>query len=170
MSKNNIPMIRQVNWFAVTLQMTFMGILIVIYYLLNIATPILWASLTYLILSYGLESFFTKDHKKGIKLIKSNNYLDAISSFEKSVTYFQTNQWIDKYRFLTLLSSSKLSYIEMDLNNIAFCYAQIGNGNKAKHYYQKILNEFPNSNLAKMALNMLQSGQNIEENSVTGNL
>lgn len=55
----------------------------------------------------------------------------------------------------------------MGLNNIAFCYAQIGNGNKAKHYYQKILSKFPDSMLAKTALNMLNSGQNIEEDNAT---
>lgn len=167
MSKNNIPMTRQVNWFAVIPQLIFMGILIIIYHLLNISEPVVWGSLTYLIFSYGLQSFFTKDHKKGVKLIKINNYSDAIDSFEKSVEYFQKNKWIDKYRFLTLLSASKISYIEMGLNNIAFCYAQIGNGNKAKHYYQKILSKFPDSMLAKTALNMLNSGQNIEEDNAT---
>ncbi|WLD22742.1 tetratricopeptide repeat protein [Flavobacterium dauae] len=161
MSKNKIPTINQMNWFSTIPQLIFMGILIIFYYLLNINDPILWGALTYLVLSYGLKFFFAKDHNKGIKLIKLNDYTEAINSFEKSVEYFQKNRWIDKYRFLTLLSSSNLSYIEMDLNNIAFCYAQIGNGDQAKYYYQKVLNEFPDSTLAKTALNILKSGENI---------
>lgn len=171
MSKNNIPTIKQTNWIAVITQVVFMAVLIIIYYLLDIDEPVLLGALTYLILSYGSRSYFAKDHKKGINLIKLNDYSGAIKSFEKSVAYFRENKWIDKYRFLTLLSASKISYIEMGLNNIAFSYAQMGNGNKAKYYYQEILNEFPDSNLAKTALNMLKSGQNIEEeNAATENL
>jgi hypothetical protein len=43
----------------------------------------------------------------------------------------------------------------MALNNIAFCYGQLGNGNLSKEYYQKTLDEFPESGLAKAALRLL---------------
>ena len=63
---------------------------------------------------------------------------------------------------ITLFSASKMSYREMDLNNIAFCYSQIGNGTKSKEYYEKTLSEFPESIMAKTALKLINSAQNIE--------
>ncbi|HEX3165740.1 MAG TPA: tetratricopeptide repeat protein, partial [Chitinophagaceae bacterium] len=76
------------------------------------------------------------------------------------VDYFAKNNWVDKYRYLTLLSSSKMTYKEMGLCNIAFCYSQTGNGQKAKEYYEQALREFPENGLAIAALNMLKSVDN----------
>ena len=45
---------------------------------------------------------------------------EAINEFQKSYDFFEKNQWVDKYRYLTLLTASKSSYREMALNNIAF--------------------------------------------------
>ena len=48
----------------------------------------------------------------------------------------------------------------MGLSNIAFCYSQIGNGQKATEYYQQSLNDFPDNGIAITALNMLNSVNN----------
>ena len=45
----------------------------------------------------------------------------------------------------------------MALLNIAFCYSQIDQGKKAKEYYQRVLNEFPESGMATAALKMIDS-------------
>ena len=45
----------------------------------------------------------------------------------------------------------------MALLNIAFCYGQIDQGKKSKEFYQRTLNEFPNSSLAASALKMIGS-------------
>ena len=95
-----------------------------------------------------------------MKKVKNGDFKEAISDFMKSYEFFDKNNWIDKYRFLTLLSSSKMSYKEMALNNIAFCFSQIGNGVKAKEFYEKTLKEFPESGLAKAGLNMMNSINN----------
>ena len=164
MSNQNIPVIRQTNWIAVIPQLIFMALLILIFYLLKISEPVIWGCLTYLILSFGSRKILAKDHNQGMKLSKEQKFNEAIKYYEKSVEYFKNNEWIDKYRFLTLFSASKMSYREMGLNNIAFCYSQIGNGIKAKEYYEKTLTEYPNSILAKTALNMINSARNIESN------
>ena len=45
----------------------------------------------------------------------------------------------------------------MALNNIAFCYGQLGDGEKAKEYYERTLNEFPDSGIARAGLRLLNS-------------
>ena len=51
----------------------------------------------------------------------------------------------------------------MGLCNIAYCYGQIGDGQKAKEYYEKTLAEFPESGLAIAAHNQLQSFEKLAE-------
>ena len=154
---SNTPIIRQVAWISLIPQILLIGILAYTYYLLKIADPILFAAFTYVILSFGLRSLLTTDHRQGIKLVKEQNFADAISYFQKSVDYFTKNSWLDKYRFLTLLSSSKMSYREMGLCNIAFCYSQTGDGIKAKEIYRQTLKDYPKNGMATAGLNMLNS-------------
>jgi len=160
---SNIPIVRQIAWASIIPQILLIGIFIYIFHLLNIGDPFVFGALTYLILSFGLRYIFTAAHRKGINLVKQQKFDDAIPYFEKSVDYFSKNSWIDKYRFLTLLSSSKMSYREMGLCNIAFCYSQIGNGLKSKEFYQQTLEDYPENGMARAGLNMLNSTDNIED-------
>jgi tetratricopeptide (TPR) repeat protein len=120
----------------------------------------IFGALTYLLLSFSLRNFVPMDHRNGIKKNNAGHFQAAISDFEKSYTFFKRYEWIDKYRFITLLSASKMSYREMALANIAFSYGQIGNGKKSKEYYERTLKEFPESGLAKSALRMISSMEN----------
>jgi len=109
---------------------------------------------------YFFETFSPKSHREGLKLTKEHKFEKAIPKFENSYKFFTQNNWIDKYRFITLLSSSKMNYREMALCNIAFCYSQIGNGQKSIEYYKKTLEEFPENGLAQTGLKMLTSTEN----------
>jgi len=45
----------------------------------------------------------------------------------------------------------------MALVNIGFCHGQLGNAELAKEYYQKALQEFSDSVMAKASLNMIEA-------------
>ena len=154
---SNVPTVRQIAWVSLIPQSIFIGIIIFVCHLLEFDDPFLSGALTYLIISFGLRNLVAKDHKQGMKLVKQQQFENAIPLFEKSVAFFNKNKWVDKYRFLTLLSSSKMTYKEMGLCNIAFCYSQISNGQKAKEYYEQTLKEFPENGLAIAALKMINS-------------
>ena len=164
MSKAKTPVVREINWISVIPQLIFMALVIFLYYSLNIKEPLIWGCMTYLILSFGSRAIIAKEHNKGMKLSRSQNFQEAIKYFENSYEFFSKHKWIDKYRFLTLFSAAKMTYREMDLVNIAFCYSQIGNGPKSIEFYKKALSEFPESIMAKTALNFFDSAQNIENN------
>ena len=66
-------------------------------------------------------------------------------------------KWIDRFRSIVLMSPSAVSYREMALCNVAFCYTQIGNGERAKEVYRRTLAEFPESGMAAASLRMLES-------------
>lgn len=155
-----VPTVTQIAWTSLLPQLLLMGLFVYVFYLFGIREPFILGALTYLILSFGLRNLIAKDHRKGINLVKQQKFADAISYFQKSVDFFSQNSWIDKYRFLTILSSSKMSYREMGLCNIAFCYSQIGNGTKAKEFYQQTLKDYPENGMATAGLNMLNSSDN----------
>lgn len=160
MKNKKIPTVKQYNWLSIFPQIIFMLSIMLIFRLLNFNNPIIWACITYLIISVALRSILTKEHKKGIQFTREQNFTEAIHHFKNSAEYFKKNSWLDRYRFITLLSSSNMSYREMALNNIAFCYSQIGDGKKSKEYYEKTLSEFPNSIIAKTALNFFEAAKN----------
>lgn len=160
---SNVPTIKQVAWISMVPQLLFMGLLIFGYFLMGSNDFFLHGALTYLAISFGLRNFIPKDHRHGMGLVKQKHFQEAIPFFEKSYIFFEKYSWVDKYRFLTLLSSSKICYKEMALNNIAFCYGQIGQGSKAIEYYNRTLAEYPDSEIAKAALNLLKAGAEIEQ-------
>ncbi|QCE42252.1 tetratricopeptide repeat protein [Psychroserpens sp. NJDZ02] len=156
------PTVRQTNWISIIPHLIIMGIIILIWHQINPEQAFLYGPLTYLLLSMILRYLIPKDHRNGIKKNHAGKFEEAILDFQKSYTYFKKHEWLDKYRFVTLLSASKMSYQEMALINIGFCYAQIGNGEKSKAYYEKTLQDFPNNGMAKAALRMLHAMDNKE--------
>lgn len=157
---SNVPTVRQVAWISIVPQFLFMGLLIFGYYLGGVRDYFLYGALTYLAISFGLRYFIPSDHRQGMTLVKQKNFQEAIRYFQKSYDFFNKHSWVDKYRFLTLLSSSKICYREMALNNIAFCFEQIGDGDKAIEYYTRTLTEYPDNELAKAGLNLLKATKN----------
>ncbi len=151
------PIIRQTAWISLVPQLIFMGLLIYGFHLLRFSMPraFIYGALAYLSLSSSLRRWLKKHHREGMRLVKEQDFENAILSFEKSVAFFTRHAWIDTYRFLTMLDSSKISYKEMGLTNIAFCYYRMGDTEMAKSYYEGLLSEFPESKLASASLTML---------------
>lgn len=138
-----MKLFKDINWFSVLLQIFAIAALSLLWQRLNAGNPILNGALTYYALSIALRTFVPRNHRKGIEEIKREQYQEAIPYFEKSYAFFSRFPLLDKYRFLLLLSSSKMSYKQMALNNIAFCYSINGDRLKSMEYYLRIMTEFP---------------------------
>lgn len=157
---SNVPIFSQSSWLSFAFQLIIVALIIYLYDLANFDEPLIFGALTYSILAFVLRRLIAKKHRQGIKLVMKQKFEEALPYFEKSVEYFSKNSWVDKYRSLTLLSSSAACYREMGLCNLAFCYSQMGEGQKAKEYYEQVLKEFPENGLALAGLNMLKSVEN----------
>lgn len=153
----SIPFVRQTNWLSSIPQLLLMGMFMASFYLAGSKEYFLYGAATYLVVSLVLKNALAKQHRLGIRLVKQNRFIDAIPCFSKSYSFFTRNEWVDKYRFLTMLSSSQMNYREMALCNIGFCYGQVGNRQQAIEYYEKALLEYPESGLAKASLAMLKA-------------
>ena len=159
---SNVKTLRPVAWIALIPQFLFMGLLISGYYLAGAKEFSLYGTFTYLVISYSSRHFILKDHRQGIALNKQEHFLEAIPYFQKSYDFFLKYAWIDQYRYLTLLTPAKFSYKEMALINIAFCYVQVKEDDMAKVYYNRVLAEYPGNEMAKAALDFLNSDEKKE--------
>lgn len=115
------------------------------------------SSACYLAYSWTSRLVIAREHHAGMKLVRRGAFQEALPHFESSFEFFSRRKWLDEWRGLVLLSSSKAGYREMALLNIAYCYGQIGQGDRAIETYQHCLDLFPNSKMALYSLRMLQS-------------
>lgn len=155
------PIIKQISWLSLAPQLAVGALLFLAADLLGAGDPFLVAAVAYLALLFSLRWLVAYHHRKGIALVKKAGFEQAIERFLKSLAFFQKHPWVDKYRYVTLLSSTGISYREMALVNIAYCHGQIGNGLKSKKYYETALVEFPESEIAKSALRMIASAREL---------
>ncbi|MBN2794676.1 MAG: hypothetical protein JXR88_04670 [Clostridia bacterium] len=143
---------------------------LIIHVILIVALGELLSTFTeaYMMIAFGIYAFGTitlkkivpKDLRKGMELVKAGQLRDAVTAFKSSYDFFTQKAWIDKYRVITMLSVSPMSYREMSLINIGFCYSQLEEVEKSRKIYEKILKEYPQNDIAKYALKQLP---NIEE-------
>ena len=134
-----------------------LGIFIAIFYLVGANEPVLYGVGVFIVIVISLRMIIPRAHRQGIAMCKRKKYEEAIPFFEQSYRFFTSNKWVDDYRFVTIFSSSRISYREIALLNIAFCHAQAGNREESKEYYQEALTEFPESEVAKAALKLVGS-------------
>jgi tetratricopeptide (TPR) repeat protein len=158
------PPIRQISWPMVFLELGWLGVLtmggaLLFYDELGIQSFALGAG-WFLIHSFGVKALLTQSQRRGMYLTRHGYFEQAIPVYKQSYAFFRKHWWIDRYRALTLLTPSAMSYREMALINIAYCYAQLGEGQQAKSTYERVLAEFPNNRMAKSTLNLINSIEN----------
>ncbi len=140
-----IPVIRSTNFFFIIPQIGILCIIIYVLYLLDLAHYLILGVSLYFLLSIYLKVLIPKWHRKGVFFLKKGELQASILSFQRSYQYFQRYAWIDQYRALTLFSTSHLSYSEMALMNIIYCYEQLGDKKNAQKYHKILSQQFPNN-------------------------
>lgn len=156
----NVPIVRAASWLAVIVIIFVWIIFMAIFTFLFQIDGIYIGSILFFILMVSLQRLIPTSLIKGMKAIKKNDFKTALEFFNKSVDFFTQYDWVDKYRAITLLSAAKMSYREMSLCNIAFCYSQTNEGEKAKDLYEQILKEYPDNGIAYYSLNSINTFSN----------
>lgn len=154
------PIIRQYAWASAPWHL-FVGSMLVV--LARLAFGLTWlhaiiaGCLIYIAIARLTRATVARHHTTGMRHVKAGDFAEAIPHFERSLDYFTRYGWIDRWRFLLLGASSRASYREMALVNIAFCYAQAGDGPTARRYYERAVAEYPESVLGRAGLRMAES-------------
>lgn len=151
-----IPVVRQYSYIAFFVHL---AVLFVVCSLWGWVVGGKWFLLSYVIYAavlVGVPLLVASDHKRGMRLLMREEFGEAIPCFMASYDYFERNRWVDRFRYVAVMSSSKMSYREMALCNVAFCYGQLGDCERMREYYERTLREFPDNVLAKTALRALE--------------
>ena len=142
---SKIPVIRHTNIFFFLPQIAILLAFIFTLKLFEVNHYLLMGLSLYFLLSIYLKVLIPKWHRKGVYYLKKGVFNDAIMCFQRSYTYFQKYTWIDQYRAFTLFSTSQISYAEMALMNIIYCYEQMGDKQNAKKYHKILQEKFPHN-------------------------
>jgi tetratricopeptide (TPR) repeat protein len=153
-----LPVVRPISWPAMIPQLVVMALAVGLGYLLLRSTSgIVLGGLAYLTYSFGSRAVLLASHRRGMRLLRSGRYDEAVPAFEASYDFFSRNPWVDRLRCITMMSPAALSYREMALLNIAFAHVQASRGAEARASYQRVLREFPDNSLAQAALRLIES-------------
>ena len=157
--RSRTPIVRQISWFAAIPQLLALALVIVVGVILDPREGMIWGAAAFLAYTLGSRYLIAGHHRRGIALVKRQQFGEAISSFQRSLDFFDHRPWIDRFRCIVLMSPSATCYREMALVNIAFCYSQIGDGNRAREYYEACLARYPNSGMALAALRLMDAAR-----------
>ncbi len=156
--KIDVPVVRRTAWTYLVPQLILLLLLTLFFWKafptsLSIAGA--YAAVVYLLYSFGSKSVLLKYHREGMHFAKLKAFREAISRFQSSYEFLQKHPWLDKYRFITMLDSSAMSYREMALCNIAYSHAQLDERVLALKYYERALEQFPQSQLARRGVDYI---------------
>jgi len=130
------PIVRQIAWISVAPQLALVAILIGAAYLAGIKSFVFVGAVVYLLIAMTLRRLIARDHRAGVSLVRRQQFAQALEHFNRSYEFFNRHRWLDDWRFITMCSSSRVSYREMGLLNAAYCYGQIGDGKKSQDCYR----------------------------------
>lgn len=165
-----VPTVRPMSWLASIPQLLALAAAVTVGWLVTKSSSgVFWGAVVYLAYSFGSRRLIPHAHRRGMRLAQTQQFEDAIRAHEESYDFFTRHSWLDRYRSITMMSPSAISYREMALINIAFAYSQIGTGDKAKEYYQRAQEEFPDSAMANAALRMIEAVQRSRVNAEDAN-
>ncbi len=157
------PVIRSSSWLMVVPQLVAMALLIILMAVLVRPEPMIlsvtYGAVIYLLYSFGSRWLVLGPHRRGIKLAFAGQYAQAIEQYQQSYAFFSAHEWMDRYRFLTLMAPSGFRFAEMALMNIGYCYLQMGDLKQARTYYQKTLDQFPRNPIARDMLERIRNFQ-----------
>jgi tetratricopeptide (TPR) repeat protein len=155
------PIVRKTAWAYIAPQLVLMFLLTIFFWKavpsIDVSLAAAYSVVVYLLYSFGSKAFLLRYHREGIQLAKVKQFREAIDKFQKSYGFLEEHPWLDKYRFITMLDSSALSYREMALCNIGYSHAQLDEPVEALKYYQRALKEFPESEMAQSGIEFVGS-------------
>jgi len=157
-----VPIVRPIVWRNALMNLAVLALFCIVGFLLNRQWGVVAGAMLFLITSLSLREILASHHRSAIRYCASQQWANAIEEYQKSLQFFAQYPWIDRYRGVTMLSSG-LSYREMGLLGLGFCYGQLGKGDDALSTYRQCLNEFPVSQMAATALRLMDSAKTASE-------
>ena len=156
------PIVRPISWLNAVINIGILAVFVAAGWFFAQTNGVVVAALAYIVLSQLLRRMICSHHRSAIQHCKRQEYELAIPEFQRSLKFFNENQWVDEFRAITMLSAAGMCYREMALVSLGFCFGQIGDGKNARLNYEQCIRQFPNNGMAESALRLLNAGLNSE--------
>ncbi len=109
--------------------------------------------------SIALRRILTPEHERALRLLRRGRFAEAAAELERSYERLARRPWIDRWRWLVLLSPSRLGLRELALSNVALCRARLGDLVGARVAAERATAAFPGSPLARAALAVVERAE-----------
>lgn len=146
---------RLFSWTSVVLHGMLIAGLSLILGSLSVPWPWFFGTGIFLIAANLLKRAVIGDFRRGINELNAKRYEAALPLLERSAVFFQGFPWLDRYRYVLLLSSSAISYREIALVNRALCIGRTRSFEETEVAFNEVLREFPKSALARITRRMM---------------
>jgi hypothetical protein len=156
---SKVPFVKkEIAWLSLIPRLLLLGLLCLVFYQFDKRTFFLYALIVHTAITYGMRRFaFPSVVHTSVALIKEAKFEEAIPYIKESIDYYDKHPWIDKYRFLLMISSSKQCIMELLLCNLAYCHLQIGDVGIAKLTYEEVLSRYPENPNARVQLQTINA-------------
>ena len=115
-----------------------------------------YAFFLYLLISRILKfSLIPGSTFTGIRWIKNGEFEKALPCLDQDIDYYTRKAWIDRYRYVLMISASPHTYREITLGNKAYCLLRLGRVKESRELYETILSQYPENNNAEAQLAMI---------------
>ena len=151
--------VRQISWTVVLRPLVALAAIAVATAIAGLPSGIVWGLGLFAAYWHGSRRLISGRHRRGVGLLKQGRYREAIVYLQESLAFFNRHPWIDRLRCIVVMNPSAASYRERDLNNIAFCWAQLGDRKRARECYETCLARFPGNCVASMSIRALDAGR-----------
>ncbi|MBN2800216.1 MAG: tetratricopeptide repeat protein [Deltaproteobacteria bacterium] len=155
------PFIHNLSWLAAVPQLLLLAAAVLFARWLAPETGVIWGAGAYLLYSLALRVTVTRRHRAGIALIRRRRFHEAIPHFQASLAFMDRHPWLDRARSILLLSAAAMSFREMALINLGYCYTQLDQGEQAVAAYREALARNPDNGAALAALRFLEAGRTL---------
>ncbi len=155
------PLINYVSWKSVVPPLLAAAVLILLaHYVLplrDLAEAFAVGGGIFVVYTFGSRFFIASDNRRGLKAMARQDFDAALEHFGQSYAYFSKHSWLDRYRSITLMSSSLWSYREIALMNILTVHVRKKDFAAATRACRRVLEEFPDNQIAQSTYEMLTS-------------
>ncbi len=107
--------------------------------------------------TYGARARFGRHHAAGARHIRRREYEQALACFARSEAYFAEHPRLDRWRALSVMSTSAASFHEMAMVAQGSCLIRLGRADEARRTYERVRELYPESPWADGALALLDA-------------
>jgi len=149
--------VKQTAWLSLIPRLLILSLFMILAALAGMEEPALMGAGAYVVVSFVLRKTLARHHQRGMVHLKREEFASALIQFQQSYDFFSRHGWVDQWRHLVFLSSNRTSYQKMALLNMAYCHNRMGEKEIAKELYHRTVARFPQSALARAAVQMANS-------------